>query len=660
MIVQDGLRRMVAEQEDVFYYLTLMNENYPHPAMPEGAEEGILRGLHPLRRSTARDVQLLGSGTILREVEAGADLLREDFGVEADVWSATELHRAAPRRDGGRALEPAAPGDERARAVRRPQCSRAATRPVVAATDYMRAFPDADPPVRATGRYIDARHRRLRPLDWRKALRAFFEVDRHHVVARRAARARATDEAAAKAIEKYEIDAGGGGAMAEVTEVTVPDIGDFDDVPVIEVLVEPGDDVAGGGPARHARVRQGDDGRAAPFAGVVQELKVVGRRQGHRGHAACSSLEAATAPSRHGTPAAAPRARSPPRRRRRHRDRGRGGVRDRGPAGRGSLAGDGDEPSYASPAVRRLAREQGIDLSTVKGTGRKGRITKEDLDAAARAERRGRAAPRAAAVDGADERVALSRIKKISGPRLQQAWQTIPHVTQHDEADITDLEAFRKQINAEQDVKVTMVALLMKACVASLKAYPEVNSSLDGDELILKRYYNLGFAADTPQGLLVPVIKRRRPQGPARDRRRADASSPARRARASSRARRCSGATFTISSLGGIGGTFFTPIINPPEVAILGVSRSAMKPVWDGSAVRAAADRAAVALLRPPRRSTARWPRASPRTWPACWPTCGGCCCERGRGPRHRRLQRRPGHRDPRQARRRGRRRGAR
>ena len=188
----------------------------------------------------------------------------------------------------------------------------------------------------------------------------------------------------------------------------------------------------------------------------------------------------------------------------------------------------------------------------------------------------------ASAPGGGTERVELSRVKQISGPRLTEAWQSIPHVTQHDEADITELEAFRKRVNAEQDVKVTMVALLMKACVASLKAYPEVNSSRDGeDALLLKRFYHLGFAADTPQGLLVPVIRDVDGKGLleiAAELR--ELSGRAREGKLKSEEMR--DATFTISSLGGIGGTFFTPIINPPQVAILGVSRAATKPVWDG------------------------------------------------------------------------------
>ena len=234
--------------------------------------------------------------------------------------------------------------------------------------------------------------------------------------------------------------------------------------------------------------------------------------------------------------------------------------------------------------MRRLAREKGVDLATVEGSGRKGRITKEDV------ERGPSEAPAAAPSEPAapgerTERVELTRIKKLSGPNLVKSWTTIPHVTQHDEADITDLEAFRKEVNASQkDVKVTMVALLVKACVTTLKAHPEVNSSLDEDaqHLTLKHYWNIGFAADTPQGLVVPVIKDADRKGILEI-----AGELTRLSGAAREGKLKMGdmqdATFTISSLGGIGGTFFTPIINPPQVAILGASRSAMKPVWDGA-----------------------------------------------------------------------------
>jgi pyruvate dehydrogenase E2 component (dihydrolipoamide acetyltransferase) len=242
--------------------------------------------------------------------------------------------------------------------------------------------------------------------------------------------------------------------------------------------------------------------------------------------------------------------------------------------------------------VRRLARERGIDLTRLSGTGRKGRITKDDLD-------RGPAAPGPAApAPGLDlapwpsldfekfgpiERVERSRIQKISAPNLARNWVMIPHVTHNDEADITDLEAWRKQLNAEQeDVKVTMVAFLVIASVATLKEHPIFNSSLDGDELILKRYYNIGFAADTPGGLVVPVIKDADKKGLLEIA--ADLIELSGKARAGKLSPTdIQGSTFTISSLGGIGGTSFTPIVNAPEVAILGATRSAMKPVWNGS-----------------------------------------------------------------------------
>jgi pyruvate dehydrogenase E2 component (dihydrolipoamide acetyltransferase) len=256
--------------------------------------------------------------------------------------------------------------------------------------------------------------------------------------------------------------------------------------------------------------------------------------------------------------------------------------------------------------VRRRARELGVDLSSIEGTGRKGRIQLADVRAALD---KGAAAP-AGALGGGDaqsilgfplapwptpdfakqgpvERVELSRIRKLSAANLHRNWVAIPHVTHDDEADITELEAFRKQVNAEQakakdGAKLTMVALLMKACVASLKAFPDFNSSLDGDALIRKGYYHLGFAADTPNGLVVPVIRDVDQKGILDIARELTAlSGKAREGKLGPR--EMSGSTFTISSLGGIGGTSFTPIVNAPEVAILGVTRSAMKPVWDGS-----------------------------------------------------------------------------
>jgi pyruvate dehydrogenase E2 component (dihydrolipoamide acetyltransferase) len=370
--------------------------------------------------------------------------------------------------------------------------------------------------------------------------------------------------------------------VAEVKEVAVPDIGDFDDVPVIEVLVSAGDTVAEEDPLVTLESDKATMDVPAPFAGTIQELKVnVGDKVskgtalllievggGDNGAAPAEEPKEAKQPGKSGAAETAVEAEAE-------------GAPEPAPEP-SATPEQGDAPPYASPAVRRLAREKGIDLSTIQGSGRKGRITKEDLE---RASDEGAAPAREAAPGERTERVELSRIKKISGPNLVKSWTTIPHVTQHDEADITDLEAFRKDVNASQkDVKVTMVSLLVKACVTSLQAHPEVNASLDGDShLVLKHYWNIGFAADTPQGLVVPVIKDADRKG--------ILEIAADLTRLSGAARDgklkmpdMQDATFTISSLGGIGGTFFTPIVNAPQVAILGASRAAMKPVWDGGA----------------------------------------------------------------------------
>jgi pyruvate dehydrogenase E2 component (dihydrolipoamide acetyltransferase) len=375
--------------------------------------------------------------------------------------------------------------------------------------------------------------------------------------------------------------------VAEVKEVAVPDIGDFDDVPVIEVLVSAGDTVAEEDPLVTLESDKATMDVPAPFAGTIQELKVnVGDKVsegsalllievggGDNGAEPAQEPKEAKEPGKAGAAETAVEAEAEA-----------DGADQQAPEPSAAPSKD-EAPPYASPAVRRLAREKGIDLAAIDGSGRKGRITKEDVE---RGPSEAPAAePSAGRVEPGErtERVELSRIKKISGPNLVKSWTTIPHVTQHDEADITDLEAFRKEINASQkDVKVTMVALLVKACVTSLKAYPEVNASLDGDShLLLKNYWNIGFAADTPQGLLVPVIKDADRKGIL------EISSDLTRLSGAAREGKLKmpdmqDATFTISSLGGIGGTFFTPIVNAPQVAILGASRSAMKPVWDGAA----------------------------------------------------------------------------
>jgi pyruvate dehydrogenase E2 component (dihydrolipoamide acetyltransferase) len=259
-------------------------------------------------------------------------------------------------------------------------------------------------------------------------------------------------------------------------------------------------------------------------------------------------------------------------------------------------------PPHASPGVRRFARELGVDLSRVKGSGPKSRILKEDVQGFVKQSLAGGAATQAAGgaglaelglpawpkVDfakfGPVETQPRTRIQKISGPALARNWVMIPHVTQFDEADVTELEAFRQRVNeenAKSGVKVTMLAFLVKAAVAALQKYPTLNSSLDGENLVLKRYWHIGFAADTPQGLVVPVIRDADRKGVVEIAK--EAAELAAKAREGKLAPTdMQGGTFSISSLGGIGGTAFTPIINAPEVAILGVSKASMKPAWNG------------------------------------------------------------------------------
>jgi pyruvate dehydrogenase E2 component (dihydrolipoamide acetyltransferase) len=382
-------------------------------------------------------------------------------------------------------------------------------------------------------------------------------------------------------------------------QVLVPDIGDFDDVPVIEVLVSVGDTVAAEDPLVTLESDKATMDVPSPVAGKIAELKVsVGDKVSEGTELLTVEVEGASGNG--ASPAPARDVQESPEAVESHaiesaaEAEAEDAAAPPAPPAPSSPQIAGERPApYASPGVRRLARELGVDLSQVTGTGRKGRITKEDV-------RKGPEKPAAAPSAGAGlslapwptpnfekqgeiERQPLTRIQKLSGPNLARNWVMIPHVTHHDEADITDLEAFRKRTNAEQsDVKVTMVALLVKAVVGSLKAFPTVNSSLDGDDLVLKRYYNIGFAADTPQGLVVPVIKDADRKGILEIA--SDLTELSGKARAGKLGpAEMAGSTFTISSLGGIGGTGFTPIVNAPEVAILGVTRSAMKPVWNGS-----------------------------------------------------------------------------
>jgi pyruvate dehydrogenase E2 component (dihydrolipoamide acetyltransferase) len=262
-----------------------------------------------------------------------------------------------------------------------------------------------------------------------------------------------------------------------------------------------------------------------------------------------------------------------------------------------------DKVPYASPAVRLVARELGVDLAQVKGSERKGRITKQDVRAYVKQLLAGGGPARAAGGGGLNllpwpvvdfakfgevETRALSKIKKISGANLARNWAMIPHVTQHDDADVTELEALRVALNKENEkagIKLTMLAFLIKAVVSALKKYPDFNASLDaaGENLVLKKYFHVGFAADTPNGLVVPVIKDADRKGVIEIAQ--ETGELAKKARDGKLGPAdMSGGCFSISSLGGIGGTAFTPIVNAPEVAILGVSKSSMKPVWDGAA----------------------------------------------------------------------------
>ena len=409
-----------------------------------------------------------------------------------------------------------------------------------------------------------------------------------------------------------------------VKEIFVPDIGDFKDVPIIEILVKPGDAVK----AEDSLITVESDKATmeipSPSAGVITEIKVklgdvvntgtliaLMEEAGAGAAVPAAAVPAAAAPaaaapaatpSAATPPAAAPPAAAPP---------PAGATpattpappaeREREGRGEGVAAASGVKP-HASPSVRKFARELGVDLTRVNASGPKGRILHEDVQGFVKGVMQGGAAPAAAAAPGGGglnllpwpkvdfskfgttESVPLSRIKKISGQNLARNWAMIPHVTQHDEADVTELEEFRKSTNeamAKQGVKLTMLAFIIKAAVAALKKFPDFNASLDGDHLILKKYFNIGFAADTPNGLMVPVIKGADQKGLA--------ELAAEMASLSAQAREgklkpadMSGACFTISSLGGIGGTAFTPIINAPEVAILGVSKSSIKPVWDG------------------------------------------------------------------------------
>lgn len=374
-----------------------------------------------------------------------------------------------------------------------------------------------------------------------------------------------------------------------VQPVTCPDLGDGKAADVIELAVKSGDTVAEGDALLTVETEKAATELPAPFAGTVRELKVkvgdklktgdlVAMIETAAAQAPAATQEVAPTPA-DAAPAAAPQplAVSP------------------APQITAAPPASGQTP-HATPSVRRFARELGVDLTQVGGSGRKGRITQEDVQAFVKSVLQG--GPSGAglaplpAIDfaqwGEVETVALSRIRQLTGENLGRSWPQVPQVTQHDEADITDLEAFRKARGKDAEArgtKLTLVALLLKACAGALKAFPDFNASLaaDGKSLIVKRYIHIGVAVDTPNGLVVPVIRDVDRKGIidlAAEL--ADLSARARERKLKSDEMR--GGSFTISSLGGIGGTAFTPIVNWPEVAILGVSRSTMTPVWDGTA----------------------------------------------------------------------------
>ena len=387
--------------------------------------------------------------------------------------------------------------------------------------------------------------------------------------------------------------------MAEIKNVLVPDIGNFKDVSIIEVSVKPGDSVT----AEQALISLETDKATidvpAPFAGVVKEVKVkVGDKVSEgtlivtiesSGETAATaapapatapaSVASAPAPSIKHAIVAAPVATTP------------------------AASASSGASAHASPSIRRFARELGVNLPQVKGSGEKGRVTKDDVQDFVKQALTGGAAAAGSGLPGllpwpdvdfakfgVIETKPLSRIKKISGANLHRNWVMIPHVTQFEEADISEMEAFRKELGAEyakQDIKITPLAFMLKAVAITLKHFPDFNASLDvsGENLIVKKYIHIGVAVDTPDGLMVPVIRDVDQKGIVQlAKELGEVSAKARDKKIS--AADMQGGCFTISSLGGIGGTAFTPIINAPEVAILGVSRSSMKPVWkDGEFV---------------------------------------------------------------------------
>jgi len=411
-----------------------------------------------------------------------------------------------------------------------------------------------------------------------------------------------------------------------IIEIKVPDIGDFAEVSVIELLVKPGDTVK----AEQSLITVESDKASmeipSSHAGVVKELKIKLGDKVKEGSVVLmldsQASEASEAPATAAAPSPAPApAQSAAAQPAPVAPAVAAAVAASAPAvaiapaskaalpAHDPMANKGALP-HASPSVRKFARELGVPLDELKGSGHKGRITEDDIKnftksvmaGSARTSSMGAASVGASGASGGSglnllpwpkvdfakfgevERQDLSRIKKISGANLHRNWVMIPHVTNHDIADITELEALRVQLNKENEksgIKVTMLAFVIKACVAALKKFPDFNTSLDGDQLVYKKYFHIGFAADTPNGLVVPVLKNADQKGILQiSQDLAELSKKARDGKLSPA--EMTGGTFSISSLGGIGGRFFHPIINAPEVAILGLSKSFMEPVWNG------------------------------------------------------------------------------
>ena len=390
--------------------------------------------------------------------------------------------------------------------------------------------------------------------------------------------------------------------MSQTIEIKVPDIGDFSGIPVIEIAVKVGDTVAIDDTLVTLESDKATMDVPSSAAGIIKEIRVkLGDRVSQGSIVAIveaasveAPVKAAPTPAATVVPPAPLTASAPP---------AAVAASSPSPMPQAAPATPISGHAHASPSVRLFARELGVDLSKVTARGPKGRILREDISAFVKGTLQAARPPAATSASlgsnldllpwpkidfekfGPIERQPLSRIKKISGQNLARNWVMIPAVTYHEDADITDLEAFRLQLNKENEksgAKITMLAFVIKACQIALAKFPEFNSSLDGDSLILKKYFNIGFAADTPNGLVVPVIKSVDQKSVSQLA--LECGELAKKARDGKLGpTEMSGACFTISSVGGIGGTSFSPIVNAPEVAILGLSKSVMKPVWNGS-----------------------------------------------------------------------------